>query len=517
MHIYMTDPTYKFDVEQTAIILFPERTPRVECMAPPRASIQEDYGVAALSILPKSVAATFLLQLDGKLCRETARSVFSPGMTEEEKKTEIRHTIRRSVYKAFVSLTGIKPAWGALAGVRPAKLARKLIEEGRTEEEARRQLESRYCIRHDKAMLALAAARASLDLKAAMKPLDASVYVGIPFCPTRCAYCSFISKSASAAGAAEIDRYLDVLKAEIAAAGEQMTQAGTQIQSVYIGGGTPTTLSAEQLTRLLEAIRQAFPLADGMEFTLEAGRPDTITREKLTAAAAGGVNRISINPQTFSNRVLALVGRKHTVEDIYRVFDMAREVGDFKINMDLIAGLPGDSLAGFANSVTSACSLAPDNITVHTLALKKGSALTEQIRENGGAKWHTAAAIEEMLGAGEQILHENGYAPYYLYRQKYSGGSFENVGYARDGAICRYNIYMMDELMPVVSCGAGAVTKLGFDGDGQVLRIANPKYPEDYIRRADEVIANRAKIGAFYRHELTAEPAADTEVESDDA
>lgn len=515
MHIYMTDPTYRFDVEQTAIILFPERTPRMEIGMPPRASIQEDYGVASISVLPKSVAATCLLQLDGKLCRETARTVFEPDQTEEEKKTEIRHTLRRSVYKAFVSLTGTRPAWGALAGVRPGKLARKLIESGRTEDEARRHLESRYGIRRDKATLALAAAREAIQLKSAMTPEDVSVYLGIPFCPSRCAYCSFISKNASAAGAEEINRYLEVLIAELTATAEQLNTAGCHVQSLYIGGGTPTTLTAEQIARLLAQAIGSLPMAQNAEVTLEAGRPDTISREKLTAAAEGGVNRISINPQTFSNRVLTLVGRKHSVEDIYRVYDMARELNRFEINMDLIAGLPGDSLAGFANSVTSACSLQPDNITVHTLAMKKGSALTEAMRE-GSLRQHTPAVLEEMLRTGEQILHENGYEPYYLYRQKYSGGSFENVGYARNGAICRYNIYMMDELMPVVSCGAGAVTKLGFDEDGQILRIANPKYPEDYIRRAEEIIGNRAKIGAFYRGEWTPDGQTNQETEADE-
>ena len=498
MRIYMIDNTYKFDVEQTAIILFPERTPRVECAPPPRASIEEDYGVSLLSVSEKSVAATFTLQLDGRLCRETARSVFSENMTEEARKTEIRHTLRRSVYKAYVELTGCKPAWGALAGVRPAKLARKLMEEGRSGAETKRLLESRYCIRHDKAALALAAAQTALSLKARLSRQDVSVYIGIPFCPTRCAYCSFISKSASAAGEEVISRYLEVLVEEIVETGRQLYAADCRVQTIYIGGGTPTVLTAEQLDRLIGAARTAFHPDGGCEFTLEAGRPDTVTQEKLCAAACGGVNRVSINPQTFSNRVLAMIGRKHTVEETYRAYEQVRETGAFAVNMDLIAGLPGDSLAGFAGSVTNACRLQPENITVHTLALKKGSAMAENAR-SGGARQLPARTIEEMLAAGERILRENGYEPYYLYRQKYSGGSFENVGYARDGAICRYNVYMMDELMPVVGCGAGAVTKLGFDGDGEVMRIANPKYPEDYIRRRDEIIANRAKIGAFYR------------------
>lgn len=513
MRIYMADDTYKFDVEQTAIILFADRTPRVERGEPPRATLSEDYGVSTYSVTEKSVSATFTLQLDNKRCRETARSVFDESMDEEARRTETRHTLRRSVYKAYVQLTGEKPAWGALAGVRPGKLARKLIEEGNTAEEAQRILENRYCIRRDKAVLALTAAAESLKLKAAMLPTDASVYVGIPFCPTRCAYCSFISKSASAAGAGEIEAYLDILVREIAATGEQLRQNGCGVSSIYIGGGTPTTLTAAQLDRLLTAINGAFDCRDACEFTLEAGRPDTITEEKLRVAAAHGVNRISINPQTFSNRVLALAGRKHTVEDIYRVYEMARSLNAFEINMDLIAGLPGDSLAGFAGSVSNACSLAPDNITVHTLALKRGSALTADVKESGTGKLHSAKTISEMLAAGEKILYANGYAPYYLYRQKYSGGSFENVGYARNGAVCRYNIYMMDELMPVVSCGAGAVTKLGFDGNNGVVRISNPKYPEDYIRRAEEIIANRAGIGAFYRGEQAGSAAPNEEEE----
>ncbi len=493
MNIYLINNPYKFDVEQTAIILMPERKPRVTDAPAPRARIAEDFAVSELSFGPKSVTATFSLQLDDKFCTETCRSVFNGDEDEETVRTETRHTLRRSVYKAYVSLTGDRPAWGALAGVRPAKLARRFIESGLSEEETKRLLTGRYEIRQDKAEMTMAAAICAKTLKAQLTRKDAALYVGIPFCPTRCAYCSFISKAAPDAKTESVESYLRVLRDEIKKVGEQLDGAGVRLRAVYVGGGTPTALAPEQLSALLETINSSTARSEDCEFTVEAGRPDTVTAEKLDAIKRGGAGRISINPQTFSNRVLKNIGRSHSVDDVYAAYELARSFNAFVINMDLIAGLPGDTLAGFAGSVKRATELLPEDITVHTLALKKGSFFAEK-----GFQCTPPETIEGMLGAGAEILSGCGYRPYYLYRQKYSGGSFENVGYEKDGQVCKYNVYMMDELLPVIGCGAGAVTKLSFDGEEKIVRITNPKYPEDYVAHAADVLDKKLGIGRFY-------------------
>jgi len=493
MIIYMVNNPYGFDVEQTAIILMPERTPRVTDSPAPKALIEGDFAVSKLNIGAKSADASFFLQLDDRYASETCRTVFKGTETKEEKKTEIRHTVRRSVYKAYVSLTGDRPAWGALAGVRPAKLARRYMETGLSPEKTKRLLERKYYIRPDKADMTVRTALWSAGLKAGLSRADAALYVGIPFCPTRCAYCSFISKAAPDAKSAEVGEYLRVLEEEIKRIGEQFCRAGVGLRAVYIGGGTPTVLNPEQLARLMSAVNGSFELKNECEYTVEAGRPDTITAEKLDAIYANGARRISINPQSFSAKVLANIGRMHTPDEIYTAYELARAAGEFKINMDLIAGLPGDSLAGFAGSVRNTAELKPENITVHTLALKKGSFFAEK-----GFSRIPPETISDMLAAGARLLSESGYEPYYLYRQKYSGGSFENVGYAKNGEICQYNIFMMDELLPVAGCGAGAVTKLSFDGESGIVRLTNPKYPADYTAKADEIMAKKVKIGAFY-------------------
>jgi oxygen-independent coproporphyrinogen-3 oxidase len=493
MNIYMVENPYKFDVEQTAIILMPERKPRVTESPAPRARIAEDFAISELKVGKKSATAKFSLQLDGKFCAETCISVFKGDESKQEIETEIRNTLRRSVYKAYVTLTGNRPAWGALAGVRPTKLARRHMEKGLSADETKKLLVNRYYIRPDKAEMSVSAAICAQKLKKNLSENDAALYVGIPYCPTRCAYCSFISKAAPDAKTGAVQKYLSVLEQEIAETGERISEAGVRLQAVYIGGGTPTVLSPEQLSSLLCAIKRSFELAEGCEFTVEAGRPDTITSEKLGAIRENGANRLSINPQTFSNRVLKNIGRGHSVDDIYNAFELVRGIGGFSVNMDLIAGLPGDSFAGFAKSVKNAIELEPENITVHTLALKRGSSFAEN-----GFLHMPPETIAEMLSNGADMLAKAGYEPYYLYRQKYSGGSFENVGYAKDDQICRYNVYMMDELLPVIACGAGAVTKLTFDREQNIIRISNPKYPEDYIAKSDEIMESKAKLAAFY-------------------
>ncbi len=494
MHIYLVGNPYLYDVEQTAMTLMPSREPRAVTQVPEHIDRSSDYALSKLTYTKKGVVASFTLQLDGKTVTETCREKLE-GLTADEADSLVRHAARRSVFKAYSTLTGDRPAWGALSGVRPAKLARKLLSSGLTPEEAVNRLKRGYYVREDKARFAVEGAVYACEMLSELKEKEIALYVGIPFCPTRCAYCSFISKTAPGADSEAVVEYLNCLVSEIAATGEAL-KGVVRVRAVYIGGGTPTFLTAEQLEKLMAAVSSAFELTENCEFTVEAGRPDTLTEDRLEAIVAGGANRISVNPQSFSNRVLASIGRSHSAESVYSAYRLARRYENLEINMDLIAGLPGDSVAGFAQSVSNAVSLNPDNITVHTLALKKGSTFAEKHQSQMQPE-----QISAMIEAGWDILRENGYKPYYLYRQKYSGGSFENVGWARDEHICRYNIYIMEELLPVVAMGAGAVTKLTEGAEVKIERLVNPKYPTDYCSAIGEIIEKKKTLTAYFAGE----------------
>lgn len=491
MQIYLSDNPYLYDVEQTAMTLMPSRSPRAVSEMPEVIDRGADYAVSKLTRTRKGVVASFTLCLDGKTVTETCREKIE-DVSADEADSLARHAVRRSVFKAYSTLTGDKPAWGALSGVRPAKLARKLISSGLSPEEAVNRLKRGYYLREDKARFAVDGAVYAVDLLKETEKKDVAVYVGIPFCPTRCAYCSFISKTAPGADAETVVEYLSCLHREIEATGAALNEAGARVRAVYIGGGTPTFLSAEQLDALLEKLNESLTLSEDCEFTVEAGRPDTLTEARLEAIVSGGATRISVNPQSFSNRVLAGIGRSHSAEAVYEAYRLARRYENLEINMDLIAGLPGDSIAGFAQSVSSAVSLSPDNITVHTLAMKKGSTFAERHQSQMSSE-----LISGMIEVAWEILRESGYKPYYLYRQKYSGGSFENVGWARDEHICRYNIYMMEELLPVAAMGAGAVTKL-IGGEGSKIdRLINPKYPVDYCSAIEDILEKKKLLATL--------------------
>ena len=323
-------------------------------------------------------------------------------------------------------------------------------------------------------------------------PGEVSLYVGIPFCPTRCAYCSFVSADVGRA-LKLIDPFLDALCRELAATGAMLADAGLRVRTVYFGGGTPTTLSAPQLDRLMGELADHIDLSGCTEYTVEAGRPDTITAEKLAVLARRGCSRVSVNPQTMQDAVLERMGRAHRADDILRAYALARESGIGCINMDLIAGLPGDSAAGFRASLEQVLALGPENVTVHTLALKKGSRLME---EGGGLP--SGAAVADMLDFAWAALRAAGQRPYYLYRQKYMSGSFENVGWCRPGAESLYNICMMEELHTIVSLGGGGVTKLVDRATGYIERLANAKYPQEYIQKIDAICADKARVAQFY-------------------
>lgn len=403
-----------------------------------------------------------------------------------------RRAIGRCFFLAAQQVTGHTPPWGMLTGVRPVKLPTRALLAGNTPQQAQKELEKVYHVSPERARLAVDCARASVAARQSLQEDEVSLYIGIPFCPTRCAYCSFVSADVSRT-LKLVEPYVEGLLREVAETGRVLKGLGRKVRSFYMGGGTPTTLSADQMDRLLSQCEECLPLERCTEYTVEAGRPDTITREKLEVLKAHRVGRISINPQTLEEHVLEAIGRKHTPGDIRTAYDLARSVGFDCVNMDLIAGLPRDSFDGFARSLEGVLDMDPENVTVHTLALKKGSALMER-----GGQLPSGAEVAKMLDLSKKILTTRGHIPYYLYRQKYMSGSLENVGWTKPGRESLYNIVMMEELHTVISLGAGGVTKL--IGGGKLLRLTNPKFPQDYLSGLDRVLEQKRELEAFYQN-----------------
>ncbi len=396
------------------------------------------------------------------------------------------------LYQVFSRLTGGSPAWGMLTGVHPVKLLRQHVERLGPEAGAA-DFQAKWHVSPARASLAGQVLAAQGEAVEALRPGDFSLYIGIPFCPTRCAYCSFISQDM--AGAAKlVEPYLLCLDAELARTAAITAGLGMRLASVYIGGGTPTSLTAGQLDRLCGRVRQLFDLSACTEFTVEAGRPDTITREKLGALRAQGVTRVSVNPQTMIQRVLKNIGRSHSPRQVEEAFALAHEAGFRDINADLIVGLPGDDLAGFTYSLGKVLALGPTNVTVHSLALKRSSAL---VTEDGDLSSHKKQAqAAAMMDLSIRTLAEAGFVPYYLYRQTRMAGNLENTGWAQPGSVCRYNIYTMDESGTVIACGAGGVTKIKDPYSDALQRVFNLKLPLEYINRHAEILERKDGMGA---------------------
>ncbi len=398
-----------------------------------------------------------------------------------------RRILQQSYYAAALPHLPAIPAWGALAGVRPTKITTKHLLEGGSKISADRLLKDVYYVTPQRRQLAIDCSESTVDAWKKLDKQDVSLYVGIPFCPTRCAYCSFVSRSIGKRTEL-LDPYLEALYKELALTGKLLKASGKAIRSVYIGGGTPTTLSADQISMLLDRIYGSFDMDRCIEFTVEGGRPDTLTLEKLKAIRDHGADRMSINPQTMENTVLRASGRPHTAEDVLRAYDQAVSAGFTAINMDLIAGLPMDSFDGFCRSLETVASLDPANITVHTLALKKGADLFEDPQNLPGLE-----DVTRMVDYANSRLYGLEYKPYYLYRQKYMSGSFENVGWSKQGLDCLYNIYMMEELHTILSLGGGGMNKVNLP-DGSLQRFHNPKFPEQYIEQLDSVLLQKEEL-----------------------
>ena len=481
---------YKYSVEQMMLMLFPgERPEYPEGYAP-----SGNEAVFSLDRKPDRTAVTArVTRPEGTAQGETQVESRLLDEAPERVYHTLQHALKMAFYQAGTAVLGQEPPWGALTGVRPVKLPTRCMLAGGTPEQAQAELEGEYRVSPLRAKLAVDCAQASLAVDREVREDQVSLYIGIPFCPTRCAYCSFVSADVGRT-LKLVEPYLEAVLEELAYTGRILKESGLSIHSLYVGGGTPTTLSAGQLERLFSSARAHLPLETCVEYTVEAGRPDTITREKLEVLRDQGVERISINPQTLEDEVLAAIGRKHSAQDILDAYALAREVGFDSINMDLIAGLPRDSFEGFRRSLEGVLALRPENVTVHTLALKKGSRLMEE----GGAL-PSGEETARMLDFSRDTLREAGFLPYYLYRQKYMSGSLENVGWCLPGKESVYNIIMMEELQTVVSIGGGGVTKLVDRKNGRIVRLPNPKYPHDYLSSRDKILAQKDEIAAFYR------------------
>lgn len=393
----------------------------------------------------------------------------------------------------FTKLTGFNPPWGLLTGIRPMKLLRMLTGEY-GQEEAERRFREDYLVSEKKLTLSRRTVRNEDKILALSSDRSFSLYLSIPFCPSRCSYCSFVSQSVEHA-AKLIPQYVELLIREIGITADIARSLGLRLESVYMGGGTPTTLSAEQLERVLGAVTEQFDLSHVHEFTVEAGRPDTITPEKLAAIHRSGVERVSINPQTLNDDILRAIGRRHTVEQVYQAMDWAKAEGFRNINMDLIAGLQGDTFASYRRTVDGVIALSPESITVHALAMKRAAGLvTEHLAEYNAE----GTLASQMLDYGEEKLTAAGYEPYYLYRQSGMVGNLENVGWSQPGSEGVYNVFIMDETHTILAVGGGAVTKLKQPRVNNIERIFNYKYPYEYISRFDEMMERKKGITEFY-------------------
>ena len=401
----------------------------------------------------------------------------------------IKDTYKTLVYELLSAFTKATLPWGTLTGVRPAKIVMGQIERGHTPEQARDYLIRYYLVSEEKAALC---SEIAVKEKAILDRIDYekgySLYVGIPFCPSICAYCSFSSYPLSV-WKDRVDEYLDALSREIRAGAKLMS--GRRPLTFYMGGGTPTTLTAGQMDRVLGELEESFDFSDALEITVEAGRPDSITPEKLSVLRKHGIRRISINPQSMNQETLDLIGRRHTVQDVIRAFEMAREQGFDNINMDLIAGLPGEREEHMQRTMDAVCALRPDSITVHSLALKRAAFLNQNRELFPVAE---AGEVNRMIAISRQCSAQIGLSPYYLYRQKNIAGNLENVGYAREGCEGVYNILIMEEKQTILALGAGASSKFVFpspDGTSRIERVMNVKSVSDYIGRIDEMISRK--------------------------
>lgn len=406
------------------------------------------------------------------------------ALSDIEERKELKRKIKVNIFEVLIKICEVDLPWGILTGIRPTKIIHELLDQRKCLDEIKEILKNEYKIKEEKIKLVTDVALCEREYIYPINEKLVSLYISIPFCPTRCVYCSFPSNPIKD-GSSKVEDYLDALNKEIIETGRLLSEYGKGIETIYIGGGTPTTLSADQLHRLINLISETFDLAKLKEFTVEAGRPDTIDKDKLKALKLSGVERVSINPQTMNTKTLKLIGRKHSPEEIERAFYEAKDVGFKTINMDMIIGLPEEGLKEVRNTLEVVKRLSPENLTVHTLAVKRSSKLNESIDDFEMAK---EALAKEMLGLTKNYAYEMGLFPYYMYRQKYMVGNLENVGYSKKGHECIYNMQIMEEKQSIIALGAGAISKITSPKENRFERVPNVKNVDEYIKRVAEMV-----------------------------
>ena len=473
----------KYYVQTLCMLFFPGAKFAEDEVVTPETPI---VSLTARRLFNGDCVASASITLDDRTC--SAEGSAAMGENIEEGRL-MKVAVGRAIFDAGTAfLGGYTPPWGILTGVRPSKVAMEILLAGNGVQKTRKILRDEYFLNPKKAALAVSVASTEQKLTKKLAKNLCSLYISIPFCPSRCAYCSFVSYTSDRL-LSLIGDYLKKLYLDIDNVFSIIRSLGMRVATIYIGGGTPTVLSEKQLAKLLERVRSHCEPDEVTEFTVEAGRPDTITAAKLEILRSFGVTRISVNPQSLDDEVLRAIGRKHTVADFYRAYELAKNSGIPNINVDLIAGLPGDDFSKFSKTVDGVLELQPSNITVHTFCVKKASDI---LKQNNNVYSLTGGDAAKCVEYSQLKTKFAGYKPYYMYRQKNTVGNLENVGYALEGAECMYNIYMMEEMQTIFSVGAGAVTKLvdyhcNPDGTSRIQRIFTPKYPYEYLRDADAI------------------------------
>lgn len=477
MNLYVKNHNFHFELENLTRLFFPNE----------KITVIRDFSEPQPPYIYTEVSDKIIISVN--------IGSFNKSETAVKKLTDDDNELvsAQLLYKLLCDFTGLTQPWGILTGVRPVKLLRRLAEES-SEEQAVKKFEKDFFVSNEKIALSRETEHNERKILELSKPESFSLYVGIPFCPSRCSYCSFVMASIERAEKL-IEPYTKLLCEEIKRTAEIANKLGLRLETVYFGGGTPTTLSAEQLDTVLRTVNKSFDMSTCREFTVEAGRPDTIDIAKLFALKENKVDRISINPQTVNDEVLKTIGRKHTAQQFFDAFELARKCGFDNINTDLIAGLPTDTPESFKNSLDSIVRLNAECITVHTLCMKRASRLTT---EGVTLDLQQARDAREMLAYTQNILGQNEYIPYYMYRQSRMVGNLENVGWSKRGFESLYNVYVMDETHTILACGSGSVTKLKRNNPDYLERIFNFKYPYEYIDRFDELIQRKSGIMQFY-------------------
>ena len=481
MRIILNSPGFSYEVHSLVKAFYPEEDVRIE----PVGAGDEHAGCMSIYVFPEDICPD--RRFSGYVSVSTGAADGAGTVTKEYhdlERAQIKSLLKRVLYGVLAGITGKTLPWGTMTGIRPVKVPMKLLREGADDKRIADHMKSVYLCSDERIALATDIAHREKRIIDRLPQDGFSLYIGIPFCPTTCMYCSFTSYPI-ALWKDRTDEYLGALKRELDHFSEYY--AGRKPDSIYIGGGTPTTLSAEQLSGLIGYLRDRFDLSDLRELTVEAGRPDSITREKLEALYSAGADRISVNPQTMNERTLELIGRRHTVEDVYKAYEIARSVGFSNINMDLILGLPGEGEADVSNTFEKIRELSPDSLTVHSLAVKRASNIHEYIRKHGNS-----CDASRMMEIAAECADRLGLVPYYLYRQKNMSGNLENVGYAREDNPGIYNIVIMEEISDIAAAGAGTISKRILGG-GRIERCDNVKDVALYIDRIDEMIEKKGE------------------------